>query len=899
MRNLILFIFLFNCFLTLNAQQFSAENVINPSCGWAQSRIDLELFDIDGDGDKDVVYPSGTNAKVIWHENLGKNTFGPEKTLLKTPYPILIRFADFDKDGDMDFVLTKRNGLNLAWYEKTTDTNYTQHAINYTFSEIYDVAMETGDIDNDGDTDIVFAEQITKKLSLFRNNGLGTFETTVVDSNVQNPAELTLGDLNNDGKLDILTSQKDPLNKTFWYTNLGNGLFSPPIFLANKGDKIFLKDVDQDSMLDVVLTGPNSGKVSWLKNNNNAESFTEKPIIPGGYYSAGKTVAYDFTGDGLIDILHADGWSTKKNIALYENKGNENFTLNKFILYLPLKSFGSLYDMVIEDIDNDGDKDIFYASLADGGMIGWCENFLFNPYRVNGKVYFDKNKNGTMDSLETTLFSFAKVFTDNRFSYTNEDGSYFLALAKGKHTIYSDSIPGWRLTNKSASYNVTLSDTHSVEKDINFGYFPDSLITDIESSIVSTEPRCDSESYIWLTLKNSGTTRPNLVYEFILHDSIILHPYSISYDSLNKNKIYFHKDSLNYFENTSQKIWVHMPNYKLMGDKLNSYLNIYEITSTGNLKKLSADTLSQILICSYDPNDKTVFPIGKGPDGEIKKDQTLDYTIRFQNTGNASAIDIVLKDTLDANLDITSFKLIAASHNVKLTSLNDRQIHFMFENINLAASSYDEPNSHGFVKYSLDPKNNLNPKTKIKNTAYIYFDKNPAIITNTVTNTIECYKIPTPIITYSSSLLKTNLDNNYMFEWRFNDLPITNSNNHNFSPLINGNYTVKISDQYGCSKMSSIYTLQTSSVSSIANNNTSINPNPFSDYFTLQMEQDPMGICDLIVLDILGREELRIKGLHGKTFQINGEKWCNGLKFIVLENQINREKTFISKVEKL
>jgi hypothetical protein len=99
--------------------------------------------------------------------------------------------------------------------------------------------------------------------------------------------------------------------------------------------------------------------------------------------------------------------------------------------------------------------------------------------------------------------------------------------------------------------------------------------------------------------------------------------------------------------------------------------------------------------------------------------------------------------------------------------------------------------------------------------------------------------------------------------------------------------------------MSSIYTLQTSSVSSIANNNTSINPNPFSDYFTLQMEQDPMGIFDLIVLDILGREEMRIKGLQGKTFQINGEKWCNGLKFIVLENQINREKTFMSKVEKL
>ena len=121
---------------------------------------------------------------------------------------------------------------------------------------------------------------------------------------------------------------------------------------------------------------------------------------------------------------------------MYENQGTEKFKLNKFILDLPLQTFGTLFDIITEDIDNDGDKDIFYTSLGDGGMIGWCENFLFNPYRVNGKVYFDKNQNGTMDSLETTLFSFAKVYTDNRFSYTNENGSYFLALAKGKLTIY-------------------------------------------------------------------------------------------------------------------------------------------------------------------------------------------------------------------------------------------------------------------------------------------------------------------------------------------------------------------------------------------------------------------------------------------------------------------------------
>src|ERR1041385_6301467 len=78
----------------------------------------------------------------------------------------------------------------------------------------------------------------------------------------------------------------------------------------------------------------------------------------------------------------------------------------------------------------------------------------------------------------------------------------------------------------------------------------------------------------------------------------------------------------------------------------------------------------------------------------------------------------------------STFRFLAASHPV-VTSREGRYVEFNFQNINLPDSGSDEPGSHGFVRYSVSPNSNLISGTDVKNTAYIYFDQNPSVVTNT------------------------------------------------------------------------------------------------------------------------------------------------------------------------
>jgi uncharacterized repeat protein (TIGR01451 family) len=150
--------------------------------------------------------------------------------------------------------------------------------------------------------------------------------------------------------------------------------------------------------------------------------------------------------------------------------------------------------------------------------------------------------------------------------------------------------------------------------------------------------------------------------------------------------------------------------------------------------------LTMEITCSYDPNDKQAFPLGYTDEHWLLQETEQEFLIRFQNTGNAPAQNIRIRDTLDVNFDIESFRLISNSHSV-MTSINPqtRLIDLYFENIQLPDSVNDEPNSHGLISYKITPLPNLPIGTVLENTAYIYFDNNNPIITNTTWTTIhEC-----------------------------------------------------------------------------------------------------------------------------------------------------------------
>ncbi|HNR85517.1 MAG: T9SS type A sorting domain-containing protein [Crocinitomicaceae bacterium] len=141
------------------------------------------------------------------------------------------------------------------------------------------------------------------------------------------------------------------------------------------------------------------------------------------------------------------------------------------------------------------------------------------------------------------------------------------------------------------------------------------------------------------------------------------------------------------------------------------------------------------IVNSFDPNIKEVSPKGVGIEGLIPMEtEALTYTIHFQNTGTAEAINIFVLDTLTASIDPKSLQILANSHNMTPTWINDSVVKFNFPNIHLADSSSNEPESHGFVRFKVNLKDNLPIGTIIKNKAAIYFDTNEPVITNFTTN---------------------------------------------------------------------------------------------------------------------------------------------------------------------
>lgn len=140
---------------------------------------------------------------------------------------------------------------------------------------------------------------------------------------------------------------------------------------------------------------------------------------------------------------------------------------------------------------------------------------------------------------------------------------------------------------------------------------------------------------------------------------------------------------------------------------------------------------------SWDPNDKAVSPSGAGSNGAVLNNLTMTYRVRFQNTGTAPAVNIFILDTLDDNLDINTFQVLTASHDMVTSILPGNILKFTFNDIWLADSVSNEPESHGFVSYKIAQKPDLVDGAQFENTAHIYFDYNPAVVTNTVLNTID------------------------------------------------------------------------------------------------------------------------------------------------------------------
>lgn len=160
--------------------------------------------------------------------------------------------------------------------------------------------------------------------------------------------------------------------------------------------------------------------------------------------------------------------------------------------------------------------------------------------------------------------------------------------------------------------------------------------------------------------------------------------------------------------------------------------NLAEYTTSTNdvVVENNTSTLSEIIIGSYDPND---IVESHGPEivhASFTEDDYLYYTIRFQNVGTASAINVTIDNSLDDKLDKTTFQMLSASHSYGFERDFDN-LTWQFSNINLPDETADEPNSHGYVYYRIKPLAGYSVGDIVPNTAGIVFDFNAPVITNT------------------------------------------------------------------------------------------------------------------------------------------------------------------------
>ena len=539
---------------------------------------------------------------------------------------------------------------------------------------------------------------------------------------------LIVEDFDQDDDLDILIISFD--HGVLMYENVGGGdnfSNSPEVLFDVVTRQGLVTDLDQDNLLDiVVIEDVNPTNMYWIKNLGEL-AFAPPQIIPlsNGLYRVVHNTDLDQDGDEDLLTIYAD----QNQVQWLENEGNGTFNTPQLLsteTTLP-RSVNS------GDVDGDGDIDIL-LSFSSAKKFSWRENVNGNP-AISGYSYFDVNQDGVRNTGELGLsFNRVSIEPSALATYTNPDGRYQFFAENGTYTLQPEAVNGWMITSPENGYEITIQDT--IFSNLDFGYYPTAQTSELAISQASATTRCNVTVPFWLTVKNLGTT-------FFDGSLSLKLPENVSYlnaipapDSISIEGLHWQIENLFPLQDEAYTLSLEMPGVDDIGDTLRFIATTYEEQLDGMLEEIAVSEYSSVLRCAYDPNDKLVDPTGLEDPTLALPEENLFYTIRFQNTGTDTAFNVRIEDQLDSDLDWTTFRPVSSSHAFR-TELNDAGIvTFFFDDIQLVDSVTNEPLSHGYVSYQVQPLEDVEVGTEIRNTAFIYFDFNPPIQTNTTVNTI-------------------------------------------------------------------------------------------------------------------------------------------------------------------
>ncbi len=389
----------------------------------------------------------------------------------------------------------------------------------------------------------------------------------------------------------------------------------------------------------------------------------------------------------------------------------------------------------------------YWVEITDGGSgclsIQTNINYVgINCGSISGNVFIDSNSDCVKNTGDNNAtYTSITVNPGNRIGYANGAGDYLVSnLPYGTYSVslngnYGTFIPSCTQTITS---NVNSGNQNSINNFLSVG-FNSNTNPDLRVSAYSNGIVPGFGCYVNYQLTNLNNVSASGLFKAVLPSTFISNittgnpnTYSISGDT-----VIWNFTNVTYSAGTSFYIYFNVPLSTPLGSLFTTCMWAQPSITDFNYVN-NTFCYSRQVTGSFDPNDKTVSPVGIGPNGDIAATEIdLTYLIRFQNTGNGPAVNIVVKDTLSPNVDVNTFEMLGSSHNYNIEILPGNILKWKFNNIMLPDSNSNEPGSHGYIQYRIKRNNNNTPGTQIKNTAYIYFDFNEPVVTNTAINTIE------------------------------------------------------------------------------------------------------------------------------------------------------------------
>jgi hypothetical protein len=357
---------------------------------------------------------------------------------------------------------------------------------------------------------------------------------------------------------------------------------------------------------------------------------------------------------------------------------------------------------------------------------------------INGVVYLDKNANCKLDTSDRRLANqIMQINPGNILISTSDSGKYTTRLKAGNYTV-TTLLPQYSAEScVSGGTNILNISVTGNSVSGNFAVRPKPNVYDVTCNLTANGGfRPGFETDLFLDVSNKGTVEAPLQVIFRYTDTVTIVNSSPQPTSNVNNQLTWTIPQLVVSEKRRFTIRVKTkPDVTYIGKKATfvSQVNLTNAQIDADLKN-NMDSVSQTITGSFDPNDKQVVPKGSYLANQVLPNvQKYDFQIRFQNTGTDTAFTVVVKDTLNDIWNPATLQPLTSSHPYKFNLEKNKIAIWTFDNILLPDSFRNEIKSHGFLKFSIEPKAiPLSIGTALKNKAAIFFDFNPPVITNEV-----------------------------------------------------------------------------------------------------------------------------------------------------------------------